>query len=326
MLAVLAVVAAVTLVGGLIVLRTFPPLATVMSSSMEPAIGVGDIVVLKAEDNPEVGDVVRFDVGLEAQQKAGYPSQVLHRVISVDREARTFRTQGDNMANPDPFQVPYDAIEGRVVWRIPQAGRLLGFFVSPFGLLWLAIATFVLVVLPFYDLHREGKELDVAELLAIEQLSEKVGELEETTVQRVVVVPEVVPRPDDEVEPDDEVKEVLHELVGAVGEYGAHLRSHTAILRSMSDAAQELSSVTSLLREQLSVRAADPAPPPGTPELLARLSEAAIDGRGVADPQELAIVVGIPTVEVEAGLAALAGAGLVSFEPLAHGRVAYRLR
>lgn len=311
------VVALAGLGGSLLYLRTFPPIATVMSSSMEPAIGVGDVVVLRSLDGPpRVGEVVRFHVGYEARQKAGYPSSVIHRVVTVDLAERTITTKGDRMANPDPFTIPFDAVDARVALRIPYAGRLLGFFVSPFGLLWLAIGVLLLVILPFYDLHRERTELEELEVTAIGELGEKIEQLEGAE-SRAHLVPEVVVAP-----ADDEVKETLRELVAAVREYGEHLRTHTAILRSMSEASRDLAAVAAELRGPRLLA----APAPGwTPDLVSRLRETAPDGSGFASTAELAFGLAAPASEVDAALEGLVAAGVLDIDHRSPERFHYRL-
>lgn len=48
-----------------------------------------------------------------------------------------------------------------------------------------------------------------------------------------------------------DVKETMRELVGAIGEYGEHLQSHTAVMRSLAAATGDLQATTSELREFL---------------------------------------------------------------------------
>jgi len=152
----LATVVMVVAVGGLLYLRAWPPIVVVMSSSMEPAIDTGSIVLLKHVDGaPEVGDVVTVPVPAEVQAD-GYPSEVLHRVIEITEDGLV-RTQGDNLDKPDPFAVPVSAVTERVVTVVPGAGQLVAFLFSPYGLMWMAAGVFLLVVMPFFDGQRELK-------------------------------------------------------------------------------------------------------------------------------------------------------------------------
>ena len=146
----------VVALGGLLYLRAWPPIVVVMSSSMEPAIDTGSIVLLKHVDGaPEVGDVVTVPVPAEAQAD-GYPTEVLHRVIEITEDGLV-RTQGDNLDKPDPFAVPVSAVTERAVTVIPGAGQLVAFLFSPYGIMWMAAGVFLLVVMPFFDGQRELK-------------------------------------------------------------------------------------------------------------------------------------------------------------------------
>jgi signal peptidase I len=215
---------AVVVFGGFLYLQAWPPIVVVMSSSMEPAIDTGAIVLMRhVEGSPRVGDVVAVPVPAEAQE-SGYPAEVLHRVIEVTEDG-LIRTQGDNLEEPDPFAVPASAVAKRVVVVIPGAGQLVAFLFSPYGLLWIAAGVILFVIMPFFDSQNELKL--------------------------------------------------------AVSEYGYHLRSHTAILQSMSVASQDLAATAEQLRESLAAGSgagAQPATRVGAdrerdPEVDAILSE-----------------------------------------------------
>src|SRR4051794_9417079 len=65
-------------------LRTWPPLATVMSASMAPTINTGDVVVLGRLGRPaRVGDVAVIHVPDDARSRYGYPDVVTHRVVAI---------------------------------------------------------------------------------------------------------------------------------------------------------------------------------------------------------------------------------------------------
>src|SRR4051794_30196865 len=84
-LALAAVLAAAFVAMGY--LGTWPPLATVMSASMEPTIKTGDIVVLKKLDRaPRVGDVVAVSVPPSIRTRFGYPPVIIHRILRIDAD------------------------------------------------------------------------------------------------------------------------------------------------------------------------------------------------------------------------------------------------
>jgi signal peptidase len=256
-----------TLAGGMLYLRTFPPSATVMSDSMEPKIAVGDIVLFKATGGatPSIGDIVEVKVPQEYQEKFQYPSAIIHRVVAVNDDG-TVKTKGDNLPSPDPFDSKISSIRREVVFTIPLAGRALSFLFSPFGLLWIAIGLLVFVVMPFYDVMKERAELHHLEVASLAELQAKVERvaapppfaslITDPTVRVPGGVAVIVDEPV-VVAADPEVKDTLHDLVSAVGEYGYHLKSHTEILKSMSAASQDLARVVVDLQHTV----ATPEPP-----------------------------------------------------------------
>jgi len=104
----------------IIVLIAAQHLNVVVSGSMEPAFYRGDIVLVEKanflginEFNPEdvkVGDVVVYDA-------AWYDQPVIHRVINItDINGSTmYVIKGDNNDKADPYYVPTDRIQEKVV-------------------------------------------------------------------------------------------------------------------------------------------------------------------------------------------------------------------
>ena len=91
-----------------------------MSGSMEPAVSTGSIVYIAKNVKPELieeRDIIAFRVGERMQ--------VMHRVMKVDREEKTFITKGDANASADIGPVGYDSYEGKVIGHIPAIGYLV---------------------------------------------------------------------------------------------------------------------------------------------------------------------------------------------------------
>jgi signal peptidase I len=142
---------------GLAFLQTWPPLATVMSGSMAPTIGTGDVVLLKRLERPaRVGDVVSIPVPDEARARFGYPPVVIHRIVAID-EGGIVSTKGDARKQRDPFTVPSSTLTTRVVATVPAAGRVLSFLGSPLGLLWLGGGAVLLLGLPLLERYRDAQ-------------------------------------------------------------------------------------------------------------------------------------------------------------------------
>lgn len=118
----------------------------VRTGSMEPSIGVGDIVVaqpLPADTPPAVGRVMVF-----ADPASDDGRLLVHRVVA-DLDDGTYATAGDANPLPDATPVPRDAFEARGVLLAPYAGLPLTWLQNGNVLalaLWLGvtIAAFVL--------------------------------------------------------------------------------------------------------------------------------------------------------------------------------------
>jgi signal peptidase len=113
----------------LLVITVVVPLAaggkayTVLTSSMEPALPPGSLVLVrpvKASDIG-VGSVITY------QLKSKRPEVVTHRVVTMGvREdgSPVFRTQGDANPTPDPQWVRPVQVRGAVWYAVPYIGRL----------------------------------------------------------------------------------------------------------------------------------------------------------------------------------------------------------
>lgn len=216
---------------GVLILQAWPPAAVVRSGSMAPGIDVGDVVVMRSLGgrDPQVGDVVQVTLPASAQRDFSYPASVTHRIVAIEDGMVT--TQGDSLPDPDPFTVPVESIKTRVIAVVPFVGRVVAFVTSPLGLLWLGIGAAIFFIAPLHDLRRQ---------------------------------PVLAAAPSEEVV---EIRETVRELVSAVGAYGDHLRSHTAVVQEMGHASRDLAEVAARL-EQVGPpppALALPAPPPPLP-------------------------------------------------------------
>lgn len=101
----------------------------VKSGSMEPAIHVGAIVVIKPQDSYAVGDVITFGPDTKTQ------IPTTHRILEVgsDNGMTIFTTQGDANEDPDPTHVKIKDVHGKVLFTVPYAGYVLDFAKKPLG-------------------------------------------------------------------------------------------------------------------------------------------------------------------------------------------------
>ena len=119
--------------------------AVVLSGSMEPALGVGDLIFVRQSETLAVGDVVVYASG---------GSLVVHRIVAL--EGDTVVTQGDaNNTADEP--ISRAAIKGVVTGRVPRVGTALRAMRSPVGVMITLAAAFGLVEWSF---RREKAEDD----------------------------------------------------------------------------------------------------------------------------------------------------------------------
>ncbi len=125
--------------------------AVVLSGSMEPALGINDVIIVRETDHYEVGDVVVYQSG---------DTLIVHRVIAMDGE--TVVTQGDaNNVADAPIEI--SVIKGKVIAHAPGLGLAVNAVKTPVGILLLLAAAFAMTELSF----RREKDRDEKELEAI---------------------------------------------------------------------------------------------------------------------------------------------------------------
>lgn len=148
-----------------------PPfsLYTIVSSSMEPAINVHDVIFIKKVDPNKLskGDVITF----YSSNPFFGNTPITHRIEKVINENNEllFEVKGDANEIPDDELVLSSNIIGRVYFRLPSFGKIQYFIASKKGMIVAILipAVFVLV----YDAVKIIKEIKLRkERLEIEEL------------------------------------------------------------------------------------------------------------------------------------------------------------
>ena len=123
----------------------------VYTGSMEPAIPVGGVVVIKPV-NPEtlkIGDIICFQL-LD-------PPSITHRIINITDQG--FITKGDANDGPDLWTVKPENIIGKVEMTIPYVGYLGYFVKTPLGFTTLIIIpASILITLEIRKILAEKKK------------------------------------------------------------------------------------------------------------------------------------------------------------------------
>jgi signal peptidase len=130
---------------------------TVMSGSMEPAVGVGDVVIARQvpAGDAQPGQVITF------ADPDGHRKLITHRVRSVsvvDGMAR-FVTQGDANTGRERWSIPTGGNVGLVERRLPMVGYVAIWAKTRAGLLVLLIPLLALAALELYALWRPQKKV-----------------------------------------------------------------------------------------------------------------------------------------------------------------------
>lgn len=96
---------------------------TILTSSMEPGIPAGTLVIVKPVDPDEItmGTVITY------QLSSGEPDVVTHRVVSIQGEnlpdgGRKFITKGDANSAPDELPVAEVQLRGVLWYSVPWIG------------------------------------------------------------------------------------------------------------------------------------------------------------------------------------------------------------
>lgn len=297
LLSILAVVGYFT---ASVALGTTPPFAIVDGQSMRPNFNPGDFVVIKgvAGHEIEVGDVIAIQTPASFVEDRGALPEVVHRVVRIESGPGyiDFITKGDNNPDEDPFLVRPANIRGKVIARYPGLGFPVLFARAEQGRIFLAaigVALLGYFLIAAIERRQETAELE-SPRTALEALTQETHENRES----------------------------LRELVGAVSDYGYHLRSHTQILQSMSAASERLAEVTNGLSQALP----NLTPPLRDADLLEYLRSESYVEWSLFVPERAAAVLGRSRERVLADLVRLAALGtlqVVAVEPPALYR--YRL-
>lgn len=146
-------------------------LYTIISPSMEPSIKVYDTVVTMTVDPKkiEVGDIISFI----SSSSISRGLLVTHRVVSITTASNNelaFQTKGDNNLTADSSVAMASNIVGKVVFKIPQLGRIQFFIAQKSG--WLIVVVLPALGVIIYDFIKLFK------LLGVNEKMEKLGIIE----------------------------------------------------------------------------------------------------------------------------------------------------
>ena len=126
-------------------------LYTIISPSMEPAVKVYDVVVdlnVFNEDDIEKGDVITFISNSNISKGLTVTHRVIDIIINEDG-SKAFITKGDNNLKADQATVNYKDVIGKVLFKIPQLGRVQFLIADKFG--WILVVLLPALGVIIYD-------------------------------------------------------------------------------------------------------------------------------------------------------------------------------
>jgi len=140
-------IAFIVLVAVLLIISAFPiagnyQVMIVQSGSMEPAIKVGSIVIVKPAEDYQIGDVITF--GPYSKTK----SPTTHRIfdIKVVNGQPRYITKGDANNAPDQREVSKRDILGKVLFNVPYLGYAVEFAKKPAGFALIIIVPAAVII------------------------------------------------------------------------------------------------------------------------------------------------------------------------------------
>ena len=138
---------------------------TVISGSMEPAYGVGDLLYVKKVDinTIEVGDPITFVLNEDLVVAT-------HRVVRVDTENQRFYTKGDANDIEEQNPVHFNNVIGVPQFSIPKLGYVSDFVQNPPGMYITIGVAIVLILLVFVPdmIGKKKKEDENVETVAVQ--------------------------------------------------------------------------------------------------------------------------------------------------------------
>ena len=135
--------------------------AVVLSGSMEPAIAVDELIIVKAADEYALDDIVVYQTG---------SLLVVHRIVDIDGETVTTRGDANNV---DDGAIELTQVKGKVIAHIPHVGKVVRLLKTPVATIILIILAVLTVELP-YRKEKDKKDDELERIKAeIRRLKEE---------------------------------------------------------------------------------------------------------------------------------------------------------
>lgn len=115
----------------------------IVSESMEKAINVNDLIVIKkcSEDEIQKGDIITY--------KKEDGSIVTHRIVKINKEngKNVYTTKGDNNEVEDNEKIKYEQVHGKYLFKIKGAGKFAQELQKNNGLISIILIIVIFIIL-----------------------------------------------------------------------------------------------------------------------------------------------------------------------------------
>ena len=115
---------------------------TVQSGSMEPAVKMGSLVVVKNQKEYKTDDIITFHSTSTTKETT------THRIVDIidDDGVEKYQTQGDANGTPDGILIPRGRVVGKVTSNVPYLGYPIAFSRTLPGLVILVIIPAMIII------------------------------------------------------------------------------------------------------------------------------------------------------------------------------------
>jgi signal peptidase len=255
-----------------------PPVIAVQGGSVLPSLSSGDLALLQGVPFGDLrkGDIIAVAVPSALRARDQLPPDVERRIVGITRTAHglRFSAAADATSGRGPFEILPSQILGKVIGSIPLVGYAFLFFGSLPGDVVLALlagagagagASYFLsrratsprasverrAATPV-ESHERDDGLGEAETPGgtfplSPTTAARVGEGPEEPDGQAVVLEGILAQAHEATSQSRANAAVLRELVGAISEYGVHLRSHTAVLQHLAATTDQLQAAAARL-------------------------------------------------------------------------------
>ena len=124
---------------------------SIISGSMSPTINVNDLIVVKKvpENEIKINDIISFKKDNDI---------ITHRITDIKDiyNTRIYTTKGDNNETSDTSNVIYDQIEGKYLFKISKAGKIIVFLKNKVTFMIILV---LLLMLYLFDRKKINKKI-----------------------------------------------------------------------------------------------------------------------------------------------------------------------